>query len=230
MEETWKLLEEYPNYEVSTLGRVRRLYGDGSFEIVEPYSDFEVVKVKLDNYRGVEEVALAWLVMGAFDPYRGPGGWSPIVYLDEDPWNCSLDNMRWKKKNMRTAYEKQEKEYAEGHKIYCYENERVYNTASEASDDLGIDRSSITKCCLGIYAAAGGYTFAYAKDKDDGPKIKKTLKKVYCKNIIDGSIRIFNSVNDACEELRLPSIKKALSGHCKTTGNYIVSYNKDDVL
>lgn len=232
MEEIWKLLEEYPNYEVSTFGRVRRIYDDGSFEIVEPYSDFEVIKVKLDNYRGVEEVALAWLVLGTFDPYRGPGGWSPIVYLDEDPWNCSLSNMRWKKKNMRKTYERQEKEYIEGHKVYCHENNKIYNTASDASNDLGIDRSSITKCCLGVYSKAGGYTFSYERNKNEITRALKNSRgrKVYCKNTVDGSIQIFNNQKEACESLNLPSINKVLSGHCKRTGNYILSYTKDDVL
>lgn len=36
-----------------------------------------------------------------------------------------------------------------------------YKTISEASKNLNIDRSNITKCCKGKYKNAGGFIFKY---------------------------------------------------------------------
>ena len=237
MQEIWKELWEYPNYEVSNTGKVRMNCGDGTYEEVEPYSDFEIIKVKLMNQMGVDEVALGYLIMREFDPYRGPGGWSPIVYLDEDPWNCSMENMRWKKKNMRQIYEAREKKYDEDHKVYCYENDTVYENATVAARELGVDRTGVCKCCLENIQQFKNYHFSYLRNKE---KLKDRMsngttgtnrgRKVYCKNLEDGSIRIFSSQKEAIEELNLPSIKQVLSGRQRTAGNYVFSYNKEDVL
>lgn len=297
MKEIWKALCEYPDYEVSNLGRVHRVYDNGTREEVEPYSDFEIIKVKLRNYQGVDEVALGYLVMNAFDPYRGPGGWSAIVYLDEDPWNCSVENMRWKKKNMREIYEKREAKYINDHKVYCYENDTVYENVSIAAKELDIDRSRVSRCCNGAVETVSGYHLSFLKNKKnlidkmkDKQKSKKVYcyendtvyenatiaanelgldrtrisrccisdggftggyhfsfvtdkkesiqnndknnrgQKVYCKSLIDGSIRIFTNQSEAIAELNLPSIKNVLAGRQKSAGNYIFSYDKEDVL
>ena len=233
MQEIWKELWEYPNYEVSNTGKVRMNCGDGTYEEVEPYSDFEIIKVKLMNQMGVDEVALGYLIMREFDPYRGPGGWSPIVYLDEDPWNCSMENMRWKKKNMRQIYEAREKKYDEDHKVYCYENDTVYENATVAARELGVDRTRISRCCVDRGGSTGNLHFSFLKDKKNSVEELETrtkCKKVYCKDLEDNSVRIFKSQKEAIEEFNMPSIKNILCGRQKNSGRYIFSYDKKEVL
>lgn len=41
---------------------------------------------------------------------------------------------------------------------------KVWNTITEASRALGIDASSITKCCKGLRATAGNYIWLYLSD------------------------------------------------------------------
>lgn len=227
MEEIWKLLEEYPNYEVSTLGRVRRIYGDGSFEIVEPYYEFEQLKVDLDNYRGVDPQVLDGVVLWTFNPYKGRGGFSTIIHIDGDPMNCRLDNLRWKNDVI------DEQERLKKRKVYCEETDLVYGSVAEAAGLLGIEYRNVLRCCNGETVQTNGYHFSYydkPTEKIKSPRIRNRGEKVYCKNLIDGSVTIFANQKEAIEILGLPSIKQVLSGRQKKAGNYILSYDKNEIL
>ena len=39
---------------------------------------------------------------------------------------------------------------------------KIYNSIIEASKELKISRSSISRCCRGIYKTCGGYVWKYA--------------------------------------------------------------------
>lgn len=45
--------------------------------------------------------------------------------------------------------------------IYCIELSRRFDSAKSASLELGIDSSSITKCCKGKAKTVGGYHWVY---------------------------------------------------------------------
>lgn len=50
-------------------------------------------------------------------------------------------------------------------KVICNETGKVYNSASEAADDVGLyDGTGIGKCCRGKAKSAGGFTWSYADD------------------------------------------------------------------
>jgi hypothetical protein len=51
-------------------------------------------------------------------------------------------------------------------KIYCYDLDKEFNNAVDASRNTGVCRSSITKVCTGQRATAGGMLWCYSKDKD----------------------------------------------------------------
>lgn len=53
------------------------------------------------------------------------------------------------------------KEKVNKSKILCIETKKVYESISECSRDINIDRSNISKVCRGVSKKAGGYTFKY---------------------------------------------------------------------
>ena len=50
-------------------------------------------------------------------------------------------------------------------KIYCFETEKVYESAKEASEDTGANQSHILRCCKGLENGANGMHFCYFRDK-----------------------------------------------------------------
>lgn len=51
-------------------------------------------------------------------------------------------------------------------KIYCYELDKIFNSAKEIGELLHLDRSSITKCCKDKKKSCGGYHFRYATGEE----------------------------------------------------------------
>lgn len=50
--------------------------------------------------------------------------------------------------------------------VYCEELSRIFGSAKEAAAELGIDNSSIGKCCKGSRKTAGGYHWRYATEEE----------------------------------------------------------------
>lgn len=50
--------------------------------------------------------------------------------------------------------------------VYCYEKNEIRLTGIEWADELGLDRSAITKCCKGKLKSTGGYHFRYATEEE----------------------------------------------------------------
>lgn len=49
----------------------------------------------------------------------------------------------------------------------CVELNKIYRTAHEAGEDLGIDFSSICKCVKGKAKTVGGYHWIYAEARHE---------------------------------------------------------------
>lgn len=104
--EHWLEIEDFPNYEVSSHGRVRNKRTE---RILKP----------MDNRRGALMVflhrdgqgyskALRRLVAEAFEPMGDRDDLTPI-HLDCDYTNCAIDNLEWKPRWMAQAWTKQNK-------------------------------------------------------------------------------------------------------------------------
>ena len=46
----------------------------------------------------------------------------------------------------------------------CIENGKVYASAKEASDELGLSRNAVSLCCRGYSKTCGGYHWEYIKE------------------------------------------------------------------
>ena len=51
--------------------------------------------------------------------------------------------------------------------VFCYELNKSWNTSAEASRELNIDSSNITKCCKGKCKSVKGYHFCYLEELKD---------------------------------------------------------------
>lgn len=62
-----------------------------------------------------------------------------------------------------------------GKKVRCIETGKIYDSTHEASRQLNIQRSSISKCCLGKQKSAGGFTFKHLSATEENAHHRASL-------------------------------------------------------
>jgi hypothetical protein len=96
IEEEWKTIEEFPDYEISNLGRCRRQREKQTLKISEQ-TDCIYYSLLPPKKEGIKRVrkkrSLGKLIAKAFIP--NPNGYKQIIYLDGDSKNAILTNIKW---------------------------------------------------------------------------------------------------------------------------------------
>lgn len=135
------------------MGRVKNKHG----RILKPeirngyYSVSLMKNGKRRNYR------VHRLVAEAFIP--NPDNLPMVNHKDEDKLNNIVSNLEW----CDNTYNSQ---YPNDLSVYCFDLDKYFKSASEASVHTGVCRTSILKACRGQLHQAGGMLWCYSKDKD----------------------------------------------------------------
>lgn len=160
--EIWKDIEGYESvYQVSNLGRVKSLQFKKEKILkkrVHP-NGYELVNLKNKTFRVHTLVAKTFIL--------NPNNYKEINHKDENKQNNCVDNLEWCTRKYNCNYGNLPKIVSKrfSKKIILIDNDdknRIYFESSiEAEKLLGIDHSSIIKCCKGKTKTAGGYKWKY---------------------------------------------------------------------
>lgn len=111
MQEVWKKIKYYPNYEVSDLGRVRSLkfysnvhkrYYDRILILKEKTNRWGYKYVGLSNRNGRKSIIIHRLVAEAFIP--NPDNLPEINHKDGNKTNNCIDNLEWCTRSYNMAH------------------------------------------------------------------------------------------------------------------------------
>lgn len=158
--EIWKPVKDYEGiYEVSTLGRVRRIHKDARSS---PYKILRLdttskgyKKVHLYKNNIGKPFQVHRLVAEAFIP--NSDNLPQVNHIDENPSNNRVDNLEWCDMDYNIHYgtgitrqvEKRSKV------VLCFDLDmnflREYPSTAEAARSLGLSQSCIATCCNGGY-------------------------------------------------------------------------------
>lgn len=99
MKERWKVIEEFPDCEVSTEGRVRRLKSNGKYHYYTPtlrggYPMYWTVRLRKNGRQYTRRVHR--LMALAFIPNDNPDIKVTIDHLNGNPHDNRLENLQWK--------------------------------------------------------------------------------------------------------------------------------------
>lgn len=185
LKEEWRDITNYPNYQVSNLGRVkskerytkqRNGMNLRKEKLLTPQKDHKgYLYVRLYNENGWKYFKIHILVAKAFIPnlLNEP----TVDHIDRNKENNKIDNLRWANyivqannkdkttiiQNMKILGKKPYKNRAEKVKQYDLNNNFIkeFISSREASKLLNISEKSISNCINGYSKSAGGYIWTH---------------------------------------------------------------------
>lgn len=241
-EEVWKPIKGFEQYEVSNLGRVKRLAYNKNIRNGGKQPVPEHVLIGSSNNNGYKTVQLHSLgkvkfalihrlVADAFIP--NPNSLPEVNHKDECKHNNSVDNLEWcthyyngnygtsgKRISQKLTNGKQSKAVRQ----YALNGDFIkeFPSVSEAGRVLNISTSSITRCCNGQkkYSQCGGYQWRYVDNNKPVEDISVTIVQ-YSKDGV--RLNTFGSVGEAAKETNVwwSNISHCIAGRAKTAGGYI---------
>ena len=235
MEEVWKKIKYYDNYQISNLGNVRKITKNGFIPIkCSPRGSQKTNNTK-EKYMGVtlskngirKGFAIHRLVAEAFIP--NPNSYPLVNHINGIKDDNCVCNLEWctMQQNIKHAYDVLNmKNHYGSVKQYSKNGEFIkeYSSVREASRELGIHFGNIIKCANKQRNVAGGYVWRFHSD-DTSPNVYKNKrdKKVVMLNK-NGSYRMtFNTLYDASLFINKSqdNIASCCKGVTNTAGGYM---------
>ena len=177
MTEIWLPIEGYENlYEVSNLGRVRRLESvvngkAGSKrkvpeKILKPgthRNGYLFVTLSKNGIR--RHFLLHRLVATAFIP--NPNNLPQVNHLSEDKLNNTVENLEWCTAKENNNYGTRTKRASEKLQkpVLCVELNQIFPSLTDAARQLRLSVGNLGSVLTGYSKTAGGYHFEYAETK-----------------------------------------------------------------
>ena len=182
MKEQWKAVKGYEGiYEVSSLGRVKRLahwknqdttrayktykYKMLDEKILKPCTASRYSCIQLSRDRKITTRLVHRLVAEAFIP--NPDNLPEVNHKDCDGHNNSLCNLEWcdRKYNINYADRTAKAAKACEKKVICVETGREYDSVTKAAKATGILKARISAVCRGDRKTTGGFHWSFVKER-----------------------------------------------------------------
>ena len=251
MDEVWKPVRGFPQYWVSTKGRVYSSLSDsfiyGTPNIRSGHVDFCLHSGNIRCHKFLHR-----MVAEAFIP--NPFNYPVVRHLDDDPDNNCVENLAWGTQvdNMRDAIRNGTFKYFDdvAHDkamqkrrmpiiaIRFSDNEELYfESQQEASRVLGIHQSDIYSVIAGKIRGAKGYYFAKANEpfnriayEEAKKRYVRNGQRIKAINIHYGNEFVFNSLTEAAYELdmSIASISLVLHEKMRSAKGWIFEYVEEE--
>ena len=177
MTEIWLPIEGYENlYEVSNLGRVRRIESfvnckagskrKVSGKILKPRTNTcGYLMVRLSKNGIWRDFLLHRLVSAAFIP--NPNNLPQVNHLSEDKLNNSVENLEWCTAKENNNYGTRTKRASEKLQkpVLCVELNQIFPSLTEAARQLCLSVENLSRVLAGRSKTAGGYHWEFAETK-----------------------------------------------------------------
>lgn len=163
MSEVWRPVAGYEGvYEVSNMGNVRRILGNGKYrnrKLVYGSRNYYEVMLCMNNKRQL--CLVHRLVARAFIP--NPNNLPQVNHKDGDRGRNSIDNLEWVTAKENQLHSRRVLLNAV-HPVYCVEKQVLYPSLAIAAECTGACLSHIWKVINGRRQTAGGYHWLPAHD------------------------------------------------------------------
>ena len=197
--EIWKDIKDYEGlYQVSNLGRVKRIVGKGCKKerILKPFKNGKgYLQVALCKNSDTKQPYVHRLVMETYNPCENMKDLQ-VNHRDEFKENNCLSNLEWMTAKENLNYGTRNERIAATLKnnpkiskaVRCLDDKKLYPSAVEIERQIGIAQQNISACCRGKLKSAGGYHWMFEKDYQN-MLVAELLEIAFCgeENEPDGS-------------------------------------------
>lgn len=162
--EKWKIINEFPKYEVSTYGRVRNIKTKKTLYVKRHTGGYLQVAVQKHNQK--KYLYIHRLVADAFLP--NPQNLPYVNHMDEDKTNNHVENLEWCTPEYNANYGscRQRVALSHGRRVRQYTKDGLFikewNSYREAERALNIGRGEISR-----YVKSPYHWVAVDKSKDE---------------------------------------------------------------
>ena len=169
--EIWKPVADYPQYSVSSFGRVRsdNLYSHREPLIMNTYPNKDGhMRVRLCKDGAVKNYFVHRLVAAAF--IANPNGLPVVNHKDENPANNHVDNLEWCTVQENTVYNKMPQRRADPLRRAIVQKTlsgaviKKWDSRASIAAETGFSGGNITSACQGKRKSANGYLWEYAEE------------------------------------------------------------------
>ncbi|AMM44439.1 HNH endonuclease [Arthrobacter phage GoCrazy] len=164
-EEQWVEVEGYPNYAVSSYGRVMNVNTGEELSLRDNGRGY--MRVALSNEGRVRDFYVQQLVAQAFFGAFDAG--EQIEWVNGDRSNNQLENLRLKKRSRQMLYDEygyvEDQSKVRGERVRIVETGQVFRTARDCARHINGNFSAIYKCLRGDRNYHRGYSFEYYREE-----------------------------------------------------------------
>ena len=167
--EIWKDIKDFDGYKISNYGRIIS-YKRGKPIFLKPVLTNGYLKVTLSKNGVTHNFLMHHLVYTTFTEDTIDFSIYCIDHKDNNALNNQLNNLRKVTRSENVQFGiKEQNAYNNLRQVVAYKDGKligIYNSCREASRELNLDSSTISKVCRGIYAHTHNYIFKYLENNN----------------------------------------------------------------
>lgn len=160
--EIWKPVENYPNYEISNFGHLRKIKNKRLLKGYKTYDGY--IKHSLTNENGSKVFREHILTANAFIPDTNPQIKTEINHIDGDKTNNRVDNLEriTHKENILHYHTNKIKEKpTKQQQVLCKETGIIFKTMAHAARATGVSYPRMWYALHGKQKSSGGFHWSF---------------------------------------------------------------------